>query len=358
MAINPGAFNRPASASVSGLMSAAHYTKLEALMSEAALEASLSAEAASRAAGDSALSASIAALTTAAVPDSSNRRYVTDAQSAALHPAVTVSSPAGWLSLATQALTFALVSASDTVDGVVNGVAQSWAGAKTFLGAVVMAAGLTLNGAVSKQLKITPQATSGTGFANPTVQVEITGTNQTFMAVLGGTGVNDWELAVGFYTAAGAPIISTRAQGLFFNAPSGGWFAPVAPNVVDLGVASNSWRTVNACGLFLRGVTAGSVPLVVQGASGQSTHFIQVNNSGAVALLTLDQLGDLNVIWGNARVGYHLQLNLQGNARPTANAANRGTFYYSKSAGGAADTIQICLKSAGDTYSWVTIATG
>ncbi|HEY1089314.1 MAG TPA: hypothetical protein VGE37_16530, partial [Archangium sp.] len=54
----------------------------------------------------------------------------------------------------------------------------------------------------------------------------------------------------------------------------------------------------------------------------------------------------------------NLQLNTSGGARPTANAANRGTIWYSRSAGGAADTVEICVKSAADTYSWVTIATG
>lgn len=58
-----------------------------------------------------------------------------DAQSGINTGDVTVSSPAGWLSLAGQALTFALVAASNTASGVVTAVAQTIAGGKR--GAVV-----------------------------------------------------------------------------------------------------------------------------------------------------------------------------------------------------------------------------
>lgn len=45
-------------------------------------------------------------------------------------------------------------------------------------------------------------------------------------------------------------------------------------------------------------------------------------------------------------------------AKPTAAAKYRGIMYITEAASGAADTIEICLKSATDTYSWVNIATG
>jgi len=96
-----------ASAAGRGLMTAAHYSKLEALMSEAAQDA----------------------------------RF--DALEATSHAAATVaSSPAGWLSIVGQALTFALVAAGAAVDGVINQVAQTLTGAKR--GAVVS---LTSSGA-------------------------------------------------------------------------------------------------------------------------------------------------------------------------------------------------------------------
>lgn len=53
-----------------------------------------------------------------------------------------------------------------------------------------------------------------------------------------------------------------------------------------------------------------------------------------------------------------IRLGTNGEARPAAGAATRGTIWYSKSASSAADTLEVCVKSAADSYSWVTIATG
>jgi hypothetical protein len=58
------------------------------------------------------------------------------------HDPVTVSSPAGWLSLVAQALTFALVSASATVAGVVDTAAQTIAGIKTLTSTLIASAGI------------------------------------------------------------------------------------------------------------------------------------------------------------------------------------------------------------------------
>ncbi len=44
--------------------------------------------------------------------------------------------------------------------------------------------------------------------------------------------------------------------------------------------------------------------------------------------------------------------------RPTASKKVRGVIYYSEAGAAAADSIDICMKSAADTYSWVNIATG
>lgn len=42
--------------------------------------------------------------------------------------------------------------------------------------------------------------------------------------------------------------------------------------------------------------------------------------------------------------------------RPTCDAAARGTSWYVAGGTGAADTIEICLKSAADTYAWTALA--
>jgi len=44
--------------------------------------------------------------------------------------------------------------------------------------------------------------------------------------------------------------------------------------------------------------------------------------------------------------------------KPAASSQYRGTVWITKGEAGVADTVQICLKSAANTYSWVTIATG
>lgn len=43
---------------------------------------------------------------------------------------------------------------------------------------------------------------------------------------------------------------------------------------------------------------------------------------------------------------------------PAASSTYRGHLLYTEGAGGVADTLKMCLKSAADTYSWVVIATG
>ena len=49
--------------------------------------------------------------------------------------------------------------ASGTARGLVNLLAQTFAGVKTFLSAVIMSAGLTLNGSVNQMVRVTPPAT-------------------------------------------------------------------------------------------------------------------------------------------------------------------------------------------------------
>lgn len=45
-------------------------------------------------------------------------------------------------------------------------------------------------------------------------------------------------------------------------------------------------------------------------------------------------------------------------ALPTAAAALRGALFVVQGANGVADTLQVCLKSSADTYSWKAVATG
>lgn len=43
---------------------------------------------------------------------------------------------------------------------------------------------------------------------------------------------------------------------------------------------------------------------------------------------------------------------------PSADINSEGTIWVVEGASGVADTLQVCLKSAADTYSWITLATG
>lgn len=45
-------------------------------------------------------------------------------------------------------------------------------------------------------------------------------------------------------------------------------------------------------------------------------------------------------------------------ALPAASASLRGALFVVQGAGGVADTLQACLKSAANTYSWKVLATG
>lgn len=77
------------------------------------------------------------------------------------------------------------------------------------------------------------------------------------------------------------------------------------------------------------------------------------NDAGNGTPTGLQVMGD-----GHTKARATLALNEDGVAKPAAGEAYRGTLWYSKSAGGVADTVEICLKSAADSYSWVVIATG
>lgn len=41
--------------------------------------------------------------------------------------------------------------------------------------------------------------------------------------------------------------------------------------------------------------------------------------------------------------------------QPTCTQTYRGTFWYTQSPSGTADHLQVCSKSASDTYSWLTV---
>lgn len=53
--------------------------------------------------------------------------------------------------------------------------------------------------------------------------------------------------------------------------------------------------------------------------------------------------------------GGGIRLGLQDQAKPTCDASHRGTIWYDPAANGSLDTLEICRKSALDSYDWVTL---
>ncbi len=83
-------------------------------------------------------------------------------------------------------------------------------------------------------------------------------------------------------------------------------------------------------------------------ATGQGSNSVTLGNSSITKTLLR---GDVELDSGG------LQLTTTS-ARPAAGAAYRGMMWITQGGAGVADTTEVCLKSAADTYSWVTIATG
>lgn len=76
-----------------------------------------------------------------------------------------------------------------------------------------------------------------------------------------------------------------------------------------------------------------------------------VGGNGA-ANLALQSKSDLTTI------SYGGLIVATAGARPTAGSAYRGMLYVLQGAGGVTDKLQVCLKSAANTYSWVDIVNG
>lgn len=102
-----------------------------------------------------------------------------------------------------------------------------------------------------------------------------------------------------------------------------------------------------------------SISLVSDLADGASAVSAIINNSVTFSTVGAKLLSIRNN--GTEKANFDKDGNLQmigGGTKPTAAAGVRGTMWYSKAAAGVADTIEVCLKSAADTYSWKVIQTG
>jgi len=234
--------------------------------------------------------------------------------------------------------------ASGTTRGLMGLVVQTFAGVKTFLATIVASAGIQVASLFN---------TNGTGASDVGVMVGVstadgsvnTGAKPFSVRTgIGGTEVEKFAVSkLGPYVRVGGG--STFADPVF-------WFDTSASgareNIIQIGAGLTSTTWEFALGLF-----AGPYP-IIKARSGMylSTPFLSALTPNGISL------GGTGQYFKDLYLGETVQLGKAGTARPAASASTRGTFWYSLSAGGAADTVQVCLKSAADTYSWVTIATG
>ncbi len=212
--------------------------------------------------------------------------------------------------------------------GLINILAQSIAGVKTFLSAVIMSAGLTINGAVNQMVKVSPPATvSGQGFATPTIWIQTSALNQTNLIQIGsGLGSSEWELQIGYYGGAGAPIIASRAGPILVSLASGQALVPLTPGANDLGSVGNYWRKVIATNGYFSGIGYGEFDAAAGGFYFRT----------ATSELGMQNAGGGSGIFFNAGSGASRctgAFNVAGNAKAAAFLCDTGGAFFPETGG-------------------------
>ncbi len=258
-------------------------------------------------------------------------------------PATVAASPTGWLSIVGQALTFALIAASEAAVGVVTLGAQTFAGVKTFASGVIASAGITTTQVIMNTGGAIFPETGGTATAlyyGAGLNLRSSRSGAAEVAVRMGPGDADGAVnAANKLTSVGTGLSGIYVEKRYVRKDG----TAVMPT---LGIAFGEYD----------GATGGFIYRPATGEGGIS------NANGAAGIFFNFGSGASRAtgrFTGGTLVSeQYLHLNTSGAARPTADANARGMVWYSRSAGGAADTLQVCLKSAGDTYAWVTLVTG
>lgn len=99
--------------------------------------------------------------------------------------------------------------------------------------------------------------------------------------------------------------------------------------------------------------------------SGNSVQ-IQSGGDGGISIatqntssITLDSAGGSTVVVGDSMAVFTLnglQLYQWAASTPTCNEGRRGTLYFSPNGEGVADTLQVCMKAADESFSWKTVS--
>lgn len=102
-------------------------------------------------------------------------------------------------------------------------------------------------------------------------------------------------------------------------------------------------------GSALSDAVLGSTTIQLRGPGGAG---IGVNPGSDV----VSTLGVSGTRWLAAWTRYTIVGDTSGN-KPTCNSTNRGALFLTQAAGGAPDTLEVCAKSAADSYAWGTVFT-
>ncbi len=206
---------------------------------------------------------------------------------------VTVASPAGWLSLVGQALTFALVSAGAGVAGVIDFGAQVIAGVKTFTSAIIASAGVQLASLWNA---------NGTGASDVGVKIGVStadaSVNTDAKLASFRTGVGGVEVEKSFVYKDGTMVVDVGGNaigfGKFIYARSGGFLFDSGSGILGLfsGAQARLWTSLasGASGAaasfeateFLATAGAG-IPGVLRSAQGAAAADIAVKVGTSIA---------------------------------------------------------------------------
>ncbi len=169
---------------------------------------------------------------------------------------------------------------------------------------------------------------------------------------LDGTGVYQDIHVEHFGTAVTLGNAANSADGLIF---ADGSFGPD----VATGLAITSAPGVNNQNLTLLGISCTGCTTLLSDAmtgtkiSDTSLGWYLLGNGGPNKAILSSNYGIAGQTTGPFRAP-DVQLTALG-SQPSCSSGTRGTFWFVKSPHGAPDHLQVCGKSASDTYSWVTV---
>lgn len=138
----------------------------------------------------------------------------------------------------------------------------------------------------------------------------------------------------------------------------------IAWNSDNDGTGTGIYRSAaNEIAFAINGALAFKMSGVAQCITGGSNGSMCLNDSiGALigwstSTLAFDGTNVIVATGGQFRTTTGLRLNTAGAVAPTCDSTTRGMLWYTASAGGVADKMEVCAKSTLDAYAWRSMAT-